>query len=131
MESEQENIKDDSKDLYQQYQELGGIINEKDYQSALDRVQKMSELNNKSLIAQAELIANKSGIILHNSDGVLDPRIILYGILRIDINPGEKYHHSQMGDQQIFAEALRMLGDADSLKKLIEAHPNIFPATKT
>ena len=31
-----------------------------------------------------------------------------------------------MSDQKLFAEALRMLGDADSLKKLIEAHPNIL-----
>lgn len=63
---------------------------------------------------------------LHNSEDALDQRTILYGILRTDANAGEKYHHSQMGDQQLFAEALRMLGDEQSLKKLIEAYPNIF-----
>ena len=110
---------------YLRYVELGGIINGKDFQSSLARSKETTTLD-KTSIAQAEVIANRSGIVLHNSKDSLDPRTMLYGILRSDTNPKEaKYHHSQMSDQRLFAEALRMLGDADSLEKLIAAHPNI------
>lgn len=126
MKNEQENAEEGLKSSYESYQSMGGVINEKDYQSALDRAKNTLMLDNKSLILQAESIAKKSGIVLYNSDGVLDQKLILYGILRTDNNPGEQYHHSTMGDQRLFAEALRMLGDEDSLKKLIEAYPNIF-----
>ena len=58
--------------------------------------------------------------------GVVDSKIILYGILRGDVRPeGVEYHHDEMSDQRLFAEALRMLGDAESLDKMIEAYPNI------
>ena len=51
----------------------------------------------------------------------------LYAVLRADANVDkEKYHHSQMSDQRLFAEALRMLGDTVSLRKFIAAHPHIF-----
>ena len=130
MRNKQESAEVGSKYSYQQYRELGGIINEEDYQSALDRAQSTARLDNESLVAQVELIAKVSGITLHNSEDILDQRTILYGILRTDTNSGEKYHHNRMGDQQLFAEALRMLGDTDSLKKLIEAHPNSFRSTK-
>jgi len=130
MENVKENVEKDSKHSYPRYKALGGIINEKDYKSALDRAQSMAALENKSLVLQAKMIAEESGIALHSLEIASDPRVILYGILRTEVNPGEKYHHSQMGDQQLFAEALRMLEDEDSLKKLIEAHPNIFGSTK-
>ena len=130
MRNKQENVEFGSKYSYQQYRELGGVINEEDYQSVLNCAQSAVTVDNKALIAQSELIAKKSGIMLHNSEDALDQRTVLYGILRTDTNPGEKYHHGQMSDQELFAEALRMLGDADSLKKLIDAHPNIFPPIK-
>lgn len=107
------------------YVGLGGIINGKDFQSSLARAKQTTTVD-KIFIAQAESMANTSGIVLHNSKDFLDPRIILYGILRSDIKPKEiKNHHSQMSDQHLFAEALRMLGDVGSLEKLIAAHPNI------
>lgn len=115
---------DATQEGYQQYQELGGIINEEDYKSALARA-KDATARDKTRIAQAENIAQRAGITLENSEDALDPRTVLYGVLRRDRKPGVKYHHSQMNDQRLFAEALRMLGDAESLKKLIEAHPNI------
>lgn len=130
MRNRQENADVGLKYSYQRYQELGGVINEEDYQSALDRAQSTIALDNKALIAQAELIARTSGMTLHNSEDALDQRTILYGILRTDINSGEEYRHSKMSDQRLFAEALRMLGDVDSLKRLIETHPNIFHAGK-
>lgn len=144
MENAQEHAEknESEKYSYQHYKELGGIINEKDYKSALDRAEtiknwkdyksalvtnNLATLDNESLILQTETMAKESGIELHNSKDALDERTVLYGVLRTDTNPGVKHHHSQMGDQQIFAEALRILGDEKSLKKLIEAHPHIFP----
>ena len=116
---------DMSENNYQRYQELGGIINEKDYQGALTRAENTTTLD-KALILQVEGMSKFARITLHNSKDALDPRTILYGILRVDAKPIEvKYHHSQMGDHRLFAEALRILGDAGSLQKLVEAHPNI------
>ncbi len=116
-------------DNYQRYLELGGIINEKDCQSALDRMGKVldeTEPSVRASISQAKGIAEHAGIKLRGSIDSLDPKIVLYVILRLDINPeGVKYHHSQMSDQRIFGEVLRMLGDIDSLEKLIKAYPNI------
>lgn len=117
-----------SKSGHQRYLELGGIINEEDYQSALDRMINMSTLNRENpRVRQAVDIARYSGIKLNDSkSGVFDPRVVLYVILRNDIRPeGVKYHHDQMSDQRIFGEVLRMLGDAASLDKLIKAFPNI------
>lgn len=110
---------------YQRYLELGGIINMKDYNSAISRDKSMTTLD-KTRILQAENIAKFAGIELHSTKDVIDPRIILYGILRNDVRPeGVEYHHSSMGDQQIFVEALRMWGDIESLNKMIESYPNI------
>lgn len=110
---------------YQRYQELGGIINEKDHNSILARAENTTLLN-MLLIKQSECIAEFAGIELHNTKDIIDPITILYGILRTDTKPEEvQYHHSQMCDQRLFAEALRILGDAYSLQKIIAAYPNI------
>ena len=111
---------------YQRYQELGGIINEKDYESALARARNAITPDGR-LIKQAELIAQTAEIELCNAKDAIDQRVILYGVLRTDTRPEKTpYHHSQMCDQRLFAEALRMLGDVDSLNKLIAAHPHII-----
>ena len=110
---------------YQQYRKLGGIINENDYDSALLRAKSATTLD-KTRTAQAEHVARFAGIELHNAGDVLDPITALYGILRADIRPEKvRHHHSQMCDQRLFAEALRMLGNVDALNKLIRAHPHI------
>jgi len=112
-------------DSYQEYRDLGGIINKEDYQSVLLRAKNPAALG-AALIEQSELIARGAGIELHNTKEAIDPRTLLYGILRTDSKPQEaKYHHSQMSDQRLFAEALRMLEDTDALRKLIDAYPNI------
>jgi len=109
---------------YDKYRELGGIINQKDYISALERVEKTEALN-EHMIRQAENITKYAGIILDSSGGV-DPKVKLYAVLRADNKPEDvKDHHSQMPDQRLFAEAARMLGDVDSLNKMIAAYPNI------
>ena len=110
---------------YQQYRELGGIINEDDYNSALLRAESATTLD-IALIRQSEIIARVAGIELYNTEDDLDPITVLYGILRTDVRPEKvRHHHSQMCDQRLFAEALRMLGNVDALNKLIRAHPHI------
>src|SRR3989344_4674807 len=111
---------------YRQYQEIGGIINEQDYESALMRAQDAATTTEDVLVKQAQLIAEFAGIELHNEKDAIDQRAVLYGILRTDAKPeNTAHHHSQMPDQRLFAEALRMLGDTASLQKLIAAYPNI------
>lgn len=112
---------------YQRYLELGGIINEKDFESALNRMNNVRTLDmNSSRVQQVADIARYAKIGLSGSEDVLDPRVALYVILRSDVRPkGVRYHHDQMSDQRILGEVLRMLGDADSLDKLIKAFPNI------
>ena len=81
-------------------------------------------------VAQAVLMAQHAGIEI-DSNASNDPRVVLYGILRNDTMPqGVEYHHAQMSDQKIFAEALRMLGDKDSLEKFTAALPHIFESAK-
>ena len=110
---------------YHQYWELGGIINEKDYESALTRAKNTPALD-AARTKQAEEIAKFAGIKLDNTKDGIDQRIILYEILRSDTKPEEvTSHHSQMSDQRLFVEALRMLGDVESLDKMIKAYPNI------
>lgn len=105
---------------YQRYKEIGGIINEKEYESSLARSRDTTITPEKTLMKEAELIAEFAGIELHNTKDVIDQRTILYGILRADTKPEEtKHHHSQMSDQRLFAEVLRMLGDTNALRKLI------------
>lgn len=120
------------KDPYEQYRELGGIINKDDYENALARARdaviasEKTPLQETELMAEAENMAKFAGIELQDAKDANDPRVKLYAILRVDSKPKKvKYHHSQMSDQRLFAEVLRMLGDTDSLKKLISAYPNI------
>jgi len=109
---------------YDTYRKLGGIINEKDCLSTLKRAEKIAVFS-EPLIRQAENIAAYAGIVLDNSSGV-DPKVKLYAVLRADNKPGGvEHHHSQMSDQRLFAEAIRMLGDVDSLNKMVTAYPNI------
>jgi len=128
---ETEEVVNPFKDNYKSYQELGGILNEKDCQNVLDRMRDLKVLDStdpqvKSRVAQGTGIATFAKIELNSSEGMLDPKIVLYVILRGDTQPeGAKHHHSQMSDQQIFGETLRMLGDVGSLEKLIKAYPNI------
>lgn len=110
---------------YQRYRELGGIINEKDYESALLRAENTTALDTV-ITKQSEIIARVAGIDLYDTEDDLDPITVLYGVLRTDVRPEKvRHHHSQMSDQRLFAEALRMLGDVEALDKLIHAHPNI------
>ncbi|OGN09373.1 MAG: hypothetical protein A3C61_00715 [Candidatus Yanofskybacteria bacterium RIFCSPHIGHO2_02_FULL_39_10] len=140
---------------YQRYLKLGGIINKDDYESALSRLEmaeKNQEIPDKNRVTQAGNMAKFAGIELGGQNGT-DQRVRLYSILRSDVklekvkpkqtndqrtsiyydgvsNSDTKTkeverHHSEMNDQRIFVEALRMLGDVDSVDKMIKAYPNI------
>jgi hypothetical protein len=110
---------------YAEYQEQGGIINGEDFISALSRTEKTKTID-KMLKTHAEVIARVANIELQSTEEMTDPRIVLYAILRNDVREEEvEYHHDNMSDQRLFAEALRMLGDTESLNKMIEAYPNI------
>lgn len=109
----QDNIKE--KKSYQRYQELGGVINEKDYRNAKDALERANGATTLSTtqIQQAENIAEHAEIEFINTEDSLDKRLILYGILH-DIKPWEV----KDSDYRIFREALRVLDDTDALDKL-------------
>lgn len=113
-----------NKDAYSRYLEMGGIINEKDYENALDKNFEPSKAAQEAALT-ADLIAKHAGIELKHgpkmADGFEDPdpRAKLFAVLRGDKKPPNvSDHHSQMSDQRLFAEVLRMSGDKDSLDKL-------------
>ncbi|MCK9352174.1 MAG: hypothetical protein WCT49_03040 [Candidatus Paceibacterota bacterium] len=113
------------RNCYKRYAELGGIINESDYNSILARAYNEPPRDAISVM-QAGSIAKCSGIKLHNTKVALDKTTTLYEIMRLDKMPkGVEYHHCQMDDQRLFAEALRMIGDIDSLDKLFRTYPHI------
>ena len=113
--------------LYRQYLKRGGNINKEDWKSALERAKDTTVID-QTLITNAKNIARIAGIELDTTKNTVDPKIILYGILRRDVRAeGVERHHDEMRDEHIFAEVLRMLGDIDSLKKLIEAYKKVNP----
>ncbi len=109
---------------YAGYISHGGLINETDYQSALTRSRgaKVGD----STRNQAEGIARFAGLDLGALRGEIDPSA-LYGILRNDTAPREVvHHHSQMSDQKLFVEMLRMLEEGEAVRMVQDAYPNIF-----
>ena len=160
MKNENVEIKELAKSGYDRYKALGGIINEYDYASAVERAKTASP--NRQTVSQVESMADFAELKLQEPIAQ-DPRVVLYSILRNDAMPTDevyfkaqtmsddsqtessiyrdgntalknekqqKHHHSQMSDQQLFEEVLRMLGDEESLKKFtakkpIKKYPNI------
>lgn len=106
---------------YSNYLKLGGIINKAACLSSLSRVSQ--EIPGEHFVEQAERIAKVVGIRLNNFKGHLDKITLLYGVLRSDLEPGALYHHGQMSDERLFAEALRMLNLPNLLRELKMAYP--------
>lgn len=120
-------VKEESENdkLYQAYLNLGGIINKEDWESAQTRAENKID-RDENRISQAEAVARIAGIELQNNEDELDKRIVLYELLRSDVQPEKvKYHHQQMTNERIFAEVLKMVGDTDSLNKFIKRYPQI------
>ena len=112
-------------DMYVLYKTLGGVFNEENYKSAFERAAKALSTESITAKKQAVAIARHAGIKL---DGLhFNKLTTLYGVLRDDTDDKIeiKHHHCKMSDQRLFAETLRILGDTKSLKKLINAFPNI------
>jgi len=112
---------------YKEYQALGGIINEKDYASALAKM-KENRTVDEVRTDEAKVMARAAGVEL-GAEVARDPRVVLYDILQSDVNTSDpEYRDIRLSDQNFFAEALRMLGDKESLlnlRKFIDAHPYI------
>src|SRR3989338_6468387 len=123
-ETSKENKKENTR--YQQYLASGCTMNEKEYESALARADSAGRAPGtpeKELGKEPGNMAKFAGIELHNTKDVPDERVVLYRILKTDAAPKRGFHQeSKMSDQRLFAEALRMLGDMDALKKLIAAN---------
>ncbi|MDP2788734.1 MAG: hypothetical protein Q8O46_01605 [bacterium] len=118
---------------YEKYRSAGGFLNEKDYADALAEARDRKTVNPHSLEQQqAQVMADETGIVLKNRHEGIDPRVALYEVLRTATNgdPQERNHYSWKDDWSLFAEVLRILGDAKSLEKFLKAHPNIFPEGK-
>ena len=119
---------------YEQYRSAGGFLDETDYASVLAQAKNKKTVNSHSL-AQAGLMANMAGFELQNRGTQIDLHVVLYDVLcdvlrTVTNRHPTAYHHSQMADQPLFAEALRMLGNTEALEKFQAAHPNIFPEGK-
>ena len=108
---------------YKEYKALGGILDEMEYQDVLGRIDSSRNIPPYSPTSlQAEVMAKFAGITLSPET------VALYGVLRNDVkpDPDTEEHYSTLNDQKLFAEALRMVGDKDSLATFIEKHPHIF-----
>jgi len=101
---------------YQHYLKLGGIINEHDYNSALERMGNATI--KESRVSQVESIKKFAKI------ESLNPLAIkLYEVLHSDKRPeNAEHHHDEMNDQKLFREALMMLEDTDALDKMKTAY---------
>lgn len=94
---------------YQRYLEMGGIINEKDYNGALEKAKRVTTLD-ATRAQQVKNLAEPAGIELSNPE---DKRIKLYWVLQ-ELKPKE----IKDSDFRLFREVLRMLEDIDALAKL-------------
>ncbi len=119
----------ESRHTYTDYVSMGGRLDEENYARVMKKAEEESGAGITSSYARAQVatIADISGISLeHIRDEVgLDP-VVIYEILRNDKIPKEvANHHSQMIDQQLLVESLRMLGAQSATLAIIAKHPHI------
>lgn len=128
--TEKEKSFDVLKNNYQHYLELGGVVSEEDYQNIIDDMRTFDRNNSelRSRMAQVERMANYAKIKLSNPEDILDPRIVLYAVLRGNARLSKSEYHRIQTDLQVFREALRILGDADALGKLKESYHSNRPS---
>lgn len=110
------------KSQYETYRESGGVFDEQDYNEILGQNENMApdqRILNKQREMQAEEMAKLAGIDLNKIQNAVE----VYGVLRsTPTGHDAENHHSQMPDQSLFAEALRISGNMDELYKLIEKY---------
>lgn len=103
---------------YMRYKELGGTNSESDYLAYLEMAYNTDTISGEQR-KQLELLVKPTGIELGDSEDSPDTKTKLYGILR------SSPFFVNMSDHLVLAEALRILGDSDNLKKLVEIYPDI------
>lgn len=109
---------------YARYIELGGEIDGDSFREVWNRAAMITTLA-RTTILQAEHMAQVAGFSLNNGQH-LDEVTVFYGALRSGYNPEPEFHYSQMCDQKLLAEALKMLDRPDLLMRVIAAyHPQI------
>lgn len=121
-------IEHEPKYSYAGYVAVGGRIDEANYQRVMKRASEESgHFRVNHLRDQTRSTADVSGVSLDavRDDVGIDPRCI-YEILRYDEKPADaKDHHSQMSDQELLVESLRMLEQGSAAQAIIDKHPHI------
>jgi len=106
---------------YEEYKNLGGILNPKEYEDVLMLAKEGKEAPSNSLSSgAANSMARAAGI-------ALSPEIvIIYGILS-DKRADLAKEREEMSDQELLAEALRIAGNKSSLDTFIKRFtPSVF-----
>lgn len=111
-----ENIR---KGNYEEYKALSGTLSQEEYWDVLKRAAEERNIFSK-WSGHANSMARAAEITLSPET------VALYGILRDEKPDPIKEHFSELSDQKLLAEALRIVGDTKSLEALIEKHPHIF-----
>jgi hypothetical protein len=101
------------KNDWQKYQELGGIIDEPGYASAMERANDSYEIDENKV--------KRIRAIAYAAEIELTPQAVkLFSILRGDEKPsGVEHHHSQMTDEKLLIQVLLILGDKELADKII------------
>lgn len=110
---------------YKGYRDCGGIINEADYTSALNRAKASGGVVTVFSENQLKSIAKQTGITLEERAGI-DP-FVLYGILRHDEAPPKDVpHHHGLHDNEVALETFRMLEDEQTATAIKNFTENIY-----
>jgi hypothetical protein len=118
---EQAKAEGGNRQSYEKYKVSGGRLSPEEYRNVLARFADGKENPSASLSsAHANSMARAAGITLTSE------AVSLYGKLRAEQPDPEKEHYSEMSDQQLLAEALRISGDTRSLTAFMEKYPHIF-----
>jgi hypothetical protein len=105
---------------YEQYKALGGTLSQEEYQDVLKRAEE-----GRNIYSRWSKDANS---MARAAEITLSPETVtLYGILRDEKPDPAKEHYSELNDQKLLAEALRIVGDESSLGMFIKKFtPTVF-----
>jgi|GEM_PF-3164036 len=111
---------------YEQYQESGGILEHAPFKKLLRKAE-IDIQESKMCAAQVTAIAQAAKIDLDGAGNLSNETVAVYKLLRTNAIADVYFinHHRGMCDIQIFADALRIVQDDDSLEKLSRAFPHI------
>ena len=106
---------------YAGYKTLGGVLSQEEYQNV------RSHAADKEYIPSGSLWRGHANFMASTAGITLSPETVtIYEILRSEKPDPAKEHYSELGDQKLLAEALRIVGDKNSLDMFIEKLPHIF-----